>query len=61
MSKVKITYVRSAINRPERQKLTLAALGLKKLNQTREMEGSPQVLGMIAKVQHLLKVEEIKG
>ncbi len=61
MSKVKITYVRSAINRPQRQKLTLAALGLKKLNQTREMEGSPQVLGMIAKVQHLLKVEEIKG
>ncbi len=61
MSKVKITYVRSAINRPQRQKLTLAALGLKKLNQSREMEGSPQVLGMIAKVQHLLKVEEIKG
>ncbi len=61
MSKVKITYVRSAINRPNRQKLTLEALGLRKLNQTKEMEASPQVLGMIHKVKHLLKVEEIKG
>jgi large subunit ribosomal protein L30 len=61
MSKVKITYVRSAINRPKRQKLTLEALGLRKLHQTREHEASPQVLGMINKVKHLLKVEEIKG
>ena len=61
MSKVKVTYVRSAINRPKRQKLTLEALGLRKLNQTKEHEASPQVLGMIEKVKHLLKVEEIKG
>jgi len=61
MSKIKITQVRSAINRPKRQKLTLEALGLRKLNQTREIESSPQVLGMIEKVKHLLKVEEIKG
>ncbi|NOX87185.1 MAG: 50S ribosomal protein L30 [Chlorobi bacterium] len=61
MSKIRITQVRSAINRPKRQKLTLEALGLRKLNQTREMEASPQVLGMIEKVKHLLKVEEIKG
>ncbi len=61
MSKIRITQVRSAINRPKRQKLTLEALGLKKLNQTREIKSSPQVLGMIEKVKHLLKVEEIKG
>ena len=61
MSKVRITQVRSAINRPMRQKLTLEALGIRKLNQPKEHEASPQVLGMIAKVKHLLKVEEIKG
>ena len=60
MKKVKITQVRSAINRPKRQKLTLLALGLKKLNQTKEFEATPQVLGMIDKVKHLLKIEEIK-
>lgn len=61
MSKVKITQVRSAINRPERQKRTLIALGIKKLNRPKEHEATPQVLGMIDKVKHLLKVEEIKG
>lgn len=61
MSKVRITQVRSAINRPKRQKRTLEALGMKKLHQTREIEASPQVLGMIDKVKHLLKVEEIKA
>jgi len=61
MSKVIITQVRSAINRPMRQKLTLRALGIKKLNRPKEHEATPQVLGMIAKVKHLLKVEEIKG
>ena len=44
-----------------RQKLTLRALGIKKLNRPKEHEATPQVLGMIAKVKHLLKVEEIKG
>jgi large subunit ribosomal protein L30 len=61
MSKVRITQVRSAINRPERQKRTLVALGIKKLNRPKDHEASPQVLGMIDKVKHLLKVEEIKG
>ena len=61
MSKVIITQVRSAINRPERQKRTIKALGIKKLNRPKEHEATPQVLGMIAKVKHLLKVEEIKG
>ncbi|MBN2615469.1 MAG: 50S ribosomal protein L30 [Bacteroidales bacterium] len=59
MKKYKVTQVRSAINRPARQKRTLVALGFKKLNQTREMEGTPQILGMIDKVKHLLKVEEL--
>ena len=59
MTKLKITQVRSAINRPSRQKKTLVALGLTKLNRPREVEATPQVLGMIEKVKHLLKVEEI--
>jgi large subunit ribosomal protein L30 len=59
MKKVKITQVKSAIDRPERQKLTLKALGIKKLNTPKEIEATPQILGMIRKVNHLLKVEEI--
>jgi large subunit ribosomal protein L30 len=59
MTKLKITQVRSAINRPSRQKKTLVALGITKMNRPREIESSPQVLGMIDKVKHLLKVEEI--
>jgi large subunit ribosomal protein L30 len=59
MKKVIITQVRSAINRPKRQKLTLVALGLKKLHNAKEHEATPQILGMIDKVKHLLKVEEI--
>ena len=59
MGKVKITQVRSAIRRPADQKKTLIALGLKKLNKTREVEESPSVLGMIRKVEHLLKVEKV--
>jgi large subunit ribosomal protein L30 len=58
MKKIKITQVKSAIDRPERQKLTLKALGLNKLNASKEVEATPQVLGMIQKVNHLLKVEE---
>ncbi|HMH34585.1 MAG TPA: 50S ribosomal protein L30 [Puia sp.] len=58
MKKIKITQVKSAIDRPERQKLTLKALGLKKLHTTREVEASPQILGMIRAVNHLLRVEE---
>ncbi len=59
MKKVRISQVRSAINRPERQKLTLVALGLKKLHNPKDHEATPQILGMIEKVKHLLKVEEI--
>jgi large subunit ribosomal protein L30 len=58
MKKIKVTLVRSAIDRPERQKLTLKALGLNKLNSSKEVEATPQVLGMVRKVTHLVKVEE---
>jgi large subunit ribosomal protein L30 len=58
MGKVKITQIKSAIRRPADQKRTLIALGIKKLNKTREMEDSPTVMGMIRKVEHLLKVEK---
>jgi len=58
MGKVVITQVKSAIGKPKRQKLTIEALGLKKLNNPIEKEATPQVMGMINKVKHLLKVEE---
>ncbi|MCD6179975.1 MAG: 50S ribosomal protein L30 [Bacteroidales bacterium] len=57
--KAKITQVRSRIGRPERQKRTLDALGLTKMNQVREVVLTPQVEGMINKIKHLLLVEEI--
>ena len=59
MKKIKITLVKSPIDRPERQKLTLKALGLGKLNSTKEVEASVQILGMVRKVNHLVKVEEL--
>lgn len=58
MGKVVITQIRSAIGKPKRQKDTIVALGLKKLNSPIEKEATPQVMGMINKVKHLLKVEE---
>ena len=57
--KAKITQVRSTINRPKDQKATIVALGLGKMNRTVEKEVTPQVLGMIKKVSHLIKVEEL--
>jgi large subunit ribosomal protein L30 len=59
MKKIKVTQVKSAIDRSERQKLTLKALGLNKLNSSKEVEATDQILGMIRKVDHLLKVEEL--
>ncbi len=61
MKKYTISQVRSAIGRPEKQKRTLAALGLRKLHNPVTVEGSPQVLGMIEKIKHLVNVEEVKG
>jgi large subunit ribosomal protein L30 len=59
MKKIKITLVKSPIDRPERQKQTLRALGLIKTNATKEVDATPQILGMVRKVQHLVKVEEV--
>lgn len=60
MGKVKIKQIKSKIKRPARQKKTLTALGIRKMHQVVEHEATPQILGMIAKVKHLLEVEEIK-
>lgn len=59
MEKIKITQVRSSIKRPADQKKTLAALGLRKINQSVEKTATPQILGMVAKIKHLLTVEKI--
>lgn len=60
MTKVKITQVKSSIDRSHKQKNTLKALGLRKMNQTVVKEVSPQIEGMIAKVSHLVTVETVK-
>lgn len=59
MAKVRIVQIKSAIKRPKDQKATLIALGIKKMNRPVEKEVTPQIQGMINKVQHLLKVEEV--
>ena len=59
MGKIKITQVKSIIDRSKKQKDTIKALGLRRINMTVEKEATPQILGMVAKVAHLIKVEEI--
>ena len=56
---IKVTQVRSVIGRPEDQKRTITALGLGKINKSVEREATPQILGMINKVQHLVSVTEL--
>ena len=58
MAKIKVKKVKSAINRTLRQKRTLKALGLKKIGQVVEHDDTPNILGMVAKVSHLVSVEE---
>jgi large subunit ribosomal protein L30 len=58
MSTIKIKQVKSAIKRPADQKATLKALGFRRLNQVIEKEGTPQILGMINKVKHLITIVE---
>jgi large subunit ribosomal protein L30 len=60
MTKIRITQVRSRIGSTKRQKNTLDALGLTRINRTVEKESSPQIRGMISKVLHLVRVEELK-
>ncbi|BDD00061.1 50S ribosomal protein L30 [Persicobacter psychrovividus] len=59
MAKVRLTQVRSTINRPKRQVETIKALGLGKINRTVEHEKTPQIAGMIEKVKHLITVAEV--
>ncbi len=59
MKKIRVTQIKSGIDRSERQKLTLQALGLNRLNAAKEVEATPQILGMVKKVSHLIKVEEV--
>ncbi|MDA8235080.1 MAG: 50S ribosomal protein L30 [Clostridia bacterium] len=57
MAKIKVTLVRSFIGRPQDQRATVKALGLGKVNSSVVQEDTPQILGMVRKVQHLVKVE----
>jgi large subunit ribosomal protein L30 len=59
MAKIRITQIKSKIGSTKRQKLTLEALGIKKMNNPVEHEANAQILGMVEKVRHLVKTEEI--
>ncbi|MEI6577277.1 MAG: 50S ribosomal protein L30 [Bacteroidota bacterium] len=59
MKNIKIVQYKSGIGQPERQKRTLEALGIHRMHEVVIKEPTPQILGMLAKVQHLVRVEEI--
>lgn len=59
MAQIRITQIKSIIDRPHRQKNTIKALGIKKMNGTVLHEATPQILGMVEKVKHLVKVEHL--
>ncbi|RZA03878.1 MAG: 50S ribosomal protein L30 [Sphingobacteriaceae bacterium] len=59
MAKIKITQIKSVIDRTERQKKTIEALGLKKINHSVEVEATAAIIGMVRKVNHLVAVEKI--
>jgi large subunit ribosomal protein L30 len=59
MAKIRITQTKSRIGSTVRQKRTLDALGLRKMHKTIEVETSPQILGMVNKIKHLVRVEEV--
>lgn len=60
MGKIKVTQVKSAIRRTQNQKRTLEALGLKKIGNVVAHETTPNILGMVSKVKHLVSIEETK-
>ncbi|WP_457654271.1 50S ribosomal protein L30 [Rhodocaloribacter sp.] len=60
MPKLKITQVRSVIRRPQPQKRTMAALGLRRMHQSVVHSDTPQIRGMIERVHHLVRVEEVE-
>lgn len=59
MGKIRVTQRKSTINRPQKQKLTIKALGLGKINRSVEVENTPQIAGMVNKVSHLVTVTEV--
>jgi len=59
MAKVKVTQIKSSIGSTKKQKATLEALGLRKMNQTVEHDATPQVIGMANLVRHLVRIEEV--
>jgi large subunit ribosomal protein L30 len=59
MSKIRVTQIKSGIGRTETQKRTLVALGLNKINRSKEFDSTPHILGMVRVVNHLVKVENI--
>jgi len=59
MAKIRITQIESRIGQPESQKRILAALGIRKMHQTVEHEDTAQIMGMVNKLKHLVKVEKL--
>ena len=59
MAKIQITQIKSRINAPKVQKLTLDALGIRKMNQSVVKEDTPDVMGMVKRVNHLVKVTKL--
>jgi len=59
MAKIKITLIKSVIDRNVRQKKTVEALGLRKMNHSVEVEATPAIIGMVRAVNHLVAVENI--
>lgn len=59
MAKIRITQIKSIIDRSERQKRTMQALGLRKINHAVEVEATPSIIGMVRKVNHLVAIEQV--
>jgi large subunit ribosomal protein L30 len=59
MAKIKVTQIKSVIDRPDRQKRTMKALGLTKMNKSVEVEANPAMIGMVKRVSHLVAIEKI--
>jgi len=59
MAKIKVTQIKSKIGQPESQKKILVALGIRKMHQTVEHDDTPQIMGMVNKLKHLVKVEKL--
>lgn len=59
MARIKVTQIKSKIGQPESQKRILASLGIRKMHQTVEHDDTPQIMGMVNKLRHLVKVEKL--